>query len=105
MEAKLLVAHVRVDDSILTADVLQVGAELWLVAKWIELPGGSGRTPGRAIRMDPAQVQRPGALGADLVLNQRVPRAVLDGRTAGGLEVVEGPSDRFGLFPNQRAGH
>lgn len=100
MEPKLLIAHIASGNAIFTADVLQLGSELWIVPEWIESPDGRWRTPARAIRMDVLAHQRSGAHGADLTLNETLPRSVLDGHTSYAegkqYQVIEGPSDHFG---------
>lgn len=103
MEARLLIAFVRSGDQVLTADVLQLGNELWLVPLWLESLDGQWQMPGRAIRVDRLPHQwfpdGGGPKGSDLVLQFLVPKAVLDGETTSTeeiqFEVVEGPSDRL----------
>jgi len=106
MEPKLLIAHVACEDAILTADVLQIGAELWLIPQWLETQDGQWRTPERAIRVDLLPHQMSGAHGSDMTLNSTMPRSVIDGLTshAEGVEyeTVRGPSDHFGWIAARR---
>lgn len=107
MEAKLLIAHVACENEILTADVLQIGGELWLIPQWLETQDGQWRTPERAIRVDSLPHQMEGVRGADMTLNSTIPKSVIDGLTShsGGVEyeTVRGPSDRFGWISARRA--
>ena len=99
---KLLVAHVRSGDSVLLIDVLQTDNGLWLVPEWLESKGEKLQTPARAIRLDRLQHQKIGVGGADLVVNQDIPKDILEGRvtSAGGVqyEVVDGAT-HFGWLP------
>lgn len=99
MEPKLLIAHVGCGNEILTADVLQLGSELWLVPQWLVSLDGQRQIPARAIRVDGLPHQRSGAFGADLTLNDPIPTDVLHGDAVSGegrqYEVLVGPSDHF----------
>ena len=99
---KLLVAHLRSGDSILLIDVLQTSDGLWLVPEWRESKEQGLQTPARAIRLDRLQHQRVGISGADITVNQDIPKEILEGRStsAGGVdyEVVDGET-YFGWLP------
>ncbi|QNP40210.1 hypothetical protein [Lysobacter solisilvae (ex Woo and Kim 2020)] len=99
---KLLIAHLRSGDDLLLIDVLQTKDGLWLVPEWLESKVDKRQTPARAIRLDRLQHQMVAIDGADLVVNQDIPRDVLEGRStsAGGLhyEVVDGAT-HFGWLP------
>lgn len=99
---KLLVAHLRSGDSILLIDVLQADDGMWLVPEWLESKEDKLQTPARAIRLDRLQHQMVGVGGADIVVNQDIPRDVLEGRatSADGVhyEVVDGAT-HFGWLP------
>lgn len=102
MEKKIeqLTGYVPSGSKILMADFLSIGAELWLVAHWLETQDGQWRTPGIAIRVDVLVHQREGAHGTDVTVSDSIPREVLDGESssAEGIEyqVIRGPSDHFG---------
>lgn len=106
METKLLAAHVASDDGILLIDVLQIGTQRWLVPEWFEWRERKEQTPAIAIRLDGLAYQHHGVGAADLTVNVTIPKAVLTGQSqqiAGRtVEVVLGPSDRFGRIPFRR---
>lgn len=103
MTVKFLVAYVASDDGILLMDVLQIGDERWLVPEWLEWLDEQLQTPAIAIRLDQLPHQKTPHLGADITVNVSVPKAVLTGEAlhvAGiPVEVVRGPSPRFGKIP------
>lgn len=100
MQPKLLMAYVAIENAILTADVLQIGDELWLVPEWFVAQNGQWTTPARAIRVDGLQHQLSEGPERVLTLEYPMPKAVLDGTATDGYEVVQGPSDRFGWIAN-----
>lgn len=98
----LLAAHLRSGDSVLLIDVLQTSDGLWLVPEWLESKEQGLQTPARAIRLDGLQHQMVGVGGADITVNQEIPKDILEGRatSAGGVDydVVDGAT-HFGWLP------
>lgn len=102
---RMLVAHLRSGNSVLLIDVLQTSDGLWLVPEWLESKEQGLQTPARAIRLDQLQHQTVGVGGADITVNQDIPKDVLEGRStsAGGVDyvVVDGVT-HFGWLPIRR---
>ena len=82
---------------IVTADTVEHEGKLWIIPLWFGSPEVRYRWPARIIRIDSlphtrTQTSPDGRrLPADFVLTYPVPRAVLEGRTSDGYEVVEQP--------------
>jgi len=107
MEPQYLVAMIITDGGIVQIDVLKTAPlEHWLVPEWLEWPERQLQTPARAIRLEGLQFQTGGPGLVDLTVNMPIPKDVLDGRSRRigerEIEVIEGPSPRFGALPIPR---
>ena len=93
------------DGWLFSQDALLIGNELWLVPLWLLSPDGKWQRPGRAVRVDPLGFQRSvhEDSGTEVLLNSPMSKQAAYGDlpsiAAAGLEVVDGPSDRFPPIP------
>ena len=90
------------DDSgeILIADTIEHEGKLWIVPEWLYAQKEGWQTPARIIQVDCLKHQKmPDDYPADLLLNNPMPRAVLDGNPspeqAKQYVVVERPDIRI----------
>src|ERR1700723_3264895 len=82
---------------IFTVDTIEYDKKLWLVPEWLDVPAQGVSKPRRIIRMDLLRFQKMTntAYHLDYILNDYMPKAVLDGRAPAELaaryEIVELP--------------
>lgn len=62
-----------------TLDTIRYEEKLWLVPYWYDLEGTGWSMPVRIIRFDHLQHQKSGGDEADYILNDAIPKDVLDG--------------------------
>ena len=102
MEPKYLSAYVADEEGIALMDAVLWNGELWLVSEWLELPEKRLQTPAVAVRVDRLPHQRTNVGGADLVVQNPIPRAVLRGESASSAgteyQVLTGPAPHFGWW-------
>ena len=79
-DLKALLFHEDGSDPTLI-DVIQHQGQLWLVPEWLVDPELRRRRPARIILMQRLRFQNVGFLGADFLLLDPVPRAILTGQT------------------------
>lgn len=91
-------ANVLTESSMITGlSVIEHEDALWIVTGWLEHKSRPVKRPIRLIRLTGLRYERldPEKHGADFLVNQPIPRAVLDGRTpseeAAGFVVVDTP--------------
>lgn len=99
-------ANVLTERSLVTGlSVIEHEGALWIVTGWLEHKTRPVRRPIRLIRMTGLAFEELDAAkhGADYMVNQPIPRAVLDGRTprekAGDFVVLDTPDLEFPM-PN-----
>ena len=85
------------DGTIYTVDTLEHEGKSWLVPEWLEAPTEGWRTPKYMICID--GLRRSGPTGPDYpaewVLDDPIPKSVLDGETEDQFEVVHTPDIRI----------
>ena len=85
------------EGELLRCDAIEHEGALWLVPEWLQNPTEGWMTPVRIIRISGFRLQKlpPGNWIGDYILNDPIPRDVLEGRTAAKsgvqFEVVERP--------------
>jgi hypothetical protein len=96
------------DGTIYTVDVIEYQSGLWLVVLWRVNPTLGLQKPERIIRLDilPHQdLGEPGFGPHRFVLNEPIPKAVLDGTTppeqAHGFVVIDRPDITFPIEPTR----
>jgi hypothetical protein len=93
------------DGTIHKCDAIEHEGKLWLVPEWLDVPAQGVTKPRRIIRMDTLRHQRMKnpAYKLDYVLNDYMPKAVLDGKAppeqACLYEIVELPEIEFPMRP------
>ena len=94
----LLVVAVMCESSVLTVDGLSYDNKLWLVPNWLDYPQEGMSRPERMIRFDnlPLDQLEENSL-YDFLLQEPVPRDVLDGKTTLGFEVLLAENITFGI--------
>jgi hypothetical protein len=97
MEARRVSVLIGAGSSIYQCDGVEFRGGLWLVPEWTRAPDASRRQPTRMIRVDHLKCQKPGPFGHDYLLNEPVPKSVLDGSEAKGFEVLHGADEGFWL--------
>lgn len=94
----LFIVAVMCENSILNVDGLRYEDNLWLVPKWLDYPLEKMSKPERMIRFDNLPHQElSGNSAHDFLLQQPIPKAVLDGETTEGFEVRLALSITFGI--------
>lgn len=81
-EQKILRVAVGSDGGgILKCDAIEYEGKLWLVPHWLDVPAKGVTKPRRIIRMDTLRYQpmKNPAYGVDYILNDYMPKAVLEG--------------------------
>lgn len=90
-------ATVLTEKSVITGlSVIEHEGALWIVTGWLEHKTKPLKRPARIIRMTGLDYQQSGPTqGGDFLVNQPIPRAVLDGLTppeqAAGFVVIDTP--------------
>jgi hypothetical protein len=91
--------------TIYKCDTIEHEGKLWLVPQWLDVPAKGVRKPRRLIRMDslPHQPMTNPAYGLDYILNDGIPKAVLEGTApseqADEFEIVDLPEIEFPIPP------
>lgn len=103
---KILKTGVGSDDgTIYTCDTIEHEGKLWLVPQWLDVPAKGVSKPRRIVRMDSLahQPMTNPAYGMDYILNDYMPKAVLDGTAppeqASQYEIVELPEIEIPMRP------
>lgn len=99
MKVKQFKVAVPVEDTIQTIDGLEYEGKLWLVSLWADNLQQKISKPERMIRFDQLEfstLQNPGP--HQFALTRPIPKAVLDGQSNNGYEILEGTQIKFG-FP------
>lgn len=99
MEIKQFKVAVAVENTVQTIDGLEFDGKLWLVSMWGDYPKEKISKPMRMIRFDLLEhsaLQNPNP--HHFVLTHPIPKAVLDGQSSDGYEILEGNQITFG-FP------
>lgn len=81
-------------DGFYSCDAIEYKGGFWLVPHWLEAPSEGYKIPTRIIRFDKHPYQKD-SFGADFLLNAPIPKAVLDGQTKDGYEVIDRPDLKF----------
>jgi len=96
------IALVGSDDGVIyQIDAIEHKGKLWLVPHWIESPTEGLKRPTRIIRMDQLKYQKlpSGDARGNYLLNEPVPKSVLDGTASAELaatfEIVDLPNVSF----------
>ena len=94
----LFIVAVMCENSVLNVDGLRHENKLWLVPRWLDYPLEKMSKPERMIRFDtlPFQEMQGNSLH-DFLLQQPIPKAVLDCETTEGFEVRLAASITFGI--------
>jgi len=102
------VVAVMCENSVFTVDGMSYENKLWLVPKWLDYPLEKMSKPERMIRFDnlPFDQQQENS-PHDFLLQEPIPRDVLDGKTTEGFEVLLAMSISFGIQTEllKRAAH
>lgn len=95
---KVFTTLVSIDDSneLNHCDTIEWKGKKWLVPKWLVAPTEGWKKPERIICLDNLKHQKIGAgFGADYLLNDPLPRSVVEGRgpspAEGSYDVIEAP--------------
>ena len=73
-------------------DTISYRGQNWLVPYWLNKRGEEGRTPERMILLDSIPHQMtPDAPNHDFLVNNPIPRSVLEGKSTDGYDVIELP--------------
>lgn len=78
----------------LIVDTIEHESELWLVPQWLGAPGQKWQMPRHIVRLTGRQYQTfspDSQYPADYLLNEPIPKSVLDGQESDGWIVVTGP--------------
>jgi len=90
---KALLQFSDVADGIIhSCDTIEHGGRFWLVPDWLEFPAEKVMRPIRIVCFDMYPHQKMiGGQQCDFVLNEPIPKAVLDGKKEGEYLIVENP--------------
>jgi hypothetical protein len=101
MEAIRKALVVTDDGSIFQSDVIEHEGSFWLVPEWLDVPGRGVTMPRRIVSMATVRYQRTPGAHREFVVNDPIPKAVLDGRApsqeASKYDVRELPEIEFPL--------
>lgn len=94
----IFVVAVMCENSVLNVDGMLYENKLWLVPKWLDYPLEKMSKPERMIRFDvlPFDQLQENSLH-DFLLQEPIPKAVLDGETTDGFEVLLAENITFGI--------
>ena len=94
----VFIVAVMCENSILNVDGMTYEKKLWLVPKWLHYPLEKMSKPERMIRFDNLPFDSiDGNSLHDFLLQEPIPRAVLDGETTEGFEVLLAENIKFGI--------
>lgn len=94
----LFVVAVMCENSVLNVDGMSYENKLWLVPKWLDYPLEKMSKPERMIRFDNLPFDQLEANSLhDFLLQEPIPKAVLDGETTAGFEVLLAENISFGI--------
>jgi hypothetical protein len=96
----IVVMCIQDDNGIYEQDAIEYEGEIWLVPEWLDHKSGEHCIPARIIRLEGLRHQpAPNGFDAEWVLNDPMPKDVLDGHVPSELAdkyvVIEMPDIRF----------
>jgi len=87
---------IAVGGDLLICDTISYEGDLWLVPEWLSPNNEEWQTPKRMIRVtNLVQEDTSESYKFDLVLNEPLPKSVLDGETVDNWKVLEEPGYKF----------